>query len=102
MKQPLHELMGWPGPMTNRQHRTWLRWLEDDFDTPDLTDFYLMQLAQFIHAANSKKKVPGLQEYRIKFKVKEKPKVTREQAANLAKARWLPHFGDNLKIVPKT
>lgn len=42
---PLHELMGWPGPMTARQFRAWRAWLEMQWNLPDRGDFYAMQIA---------------------------------------------------------
>jgi hypothetical protein len=41
----LHEVMGWPGPMTHRQALTWEAWLDEEMDRPSRADFYVMQLS---------------------------------------------------------
>lgn len=38
--------MGWPGPMTARQWRLWLWWLDDEWERPNRSDNYLIAVRQ--------------------------------------------------------
>ncbi len=40
-----HEVMGWPGPQTNRQYRAWHTWWEHYSTVPSRADNYAMQIA---------------------------------------------------------
>ena len=48
----LHELMGWSGPMTDRQYNAWLNWLDADMNNPSRADYYAMMVAQASGAKN--------------------------------------------------
>lgn len=45
LKKTLNEYMGWDGPTTNRQHLVWVEWLKMQWNAPNRTDHYLMQVA---------------------------------------------------------
>lgn len=43
----LHDLMGWPGPMTHRQFLAWQAWQRLDIEQPQRAEIvYTMQVAQ--------------------------------------------------------
>ncbi len=74
---------------TQRQLRAFLAWLDREWETPSLTDHYLMKLM----AENSLREDASPEDYRIKWdkrrpvKAKRKPKETEaeRQAAQAAK-----------------
>lgn len=39
---------------TNREYRTWMRWLENEDNNPSRSDWYLMQVAAEIRRSNRK------------------------------------------------
>ena len=43
---PLHRVMGWRGPITDRQLRTWAESCEAKWNEPDVYCWYLMRVAQ--------------------------------------------------------
>lgn len=45
LKKQLHEVMGWPGPMTARQALVWRFWLRAEQDRPSRADWYAVQTA---------------------------------------------------------
>lgn len=67
----LHELMGWPGPMTARQFSAWRWWLDDEMNRPSRTDHYLMQVAYEVvrMSGRTMKNVDRikLDDYRLEF-----------------------------------
>lgn len=42
----LHELMGWQGPMTERQYVTWIAWLNENYNHPSRADYYALKIAR--------------------------------------------------------
>jgi hypothetical protein len=40
----LGEYLGWPGPVTHRQHAAMLAWEAEEWNQPSRTDYYLMSL----------------------------------------------------------
>ena len=42
----LHDLYGWPGPITHRQFVAWLVWLSEEQNRPSRTDYHIMRVAQ--------------------------------------------------------
>lgn len=50
----LHEVMGWPGPMTARQFATWQSWLSMEMNQPSRADYYLMQIAFYVARSSAK------------------------------------------------
>lgn len=65
----LHELIGWPGPMTHRQYQAWQDYLRAEWNEPDRHDHYLLKVCQTLVAVNSKKgaKPPELDVFKIEF-----------------------------------
>lgn len=67
----LHDLLGWPGPMTGRQFEAWQAWLADGGNEPDLHAWYLMQVAAEIrlirHSFGEDPKPVKLSDLKLKF-----------------------------------
>lgn len=63
LRQPLHRLLGWSGPMTHRQLACWKLWLREEWNQPDRGDWYLMQCT----AMQSAKENVKVDDFRIKF-----------------------------------
>lgn len=87
MGLPLREVLGWP----NREVNLWAAWLDDQWNQPDRTDHYLIQVAYLVALANSKNpRRLKMGQFKIEFgPEKRKGPATREQAAAWSKAKWL-------------
>jgi hypothetical protein len=84
----LHELFGWPGPLTHRQFLAWIEHLEE----PDTHDWYAMAVAAEVRRGNVKE--PGkvqVSDLRLGF-VKTR-KITEAEETALAKAKWFAVSG---------
>lgn len=98
----LHELMGWPGPMTHRQHVAWLEWWTSQQDVPNRGDWYLMQLDRTVKCllAKDPDKIK-LEHSKLKFGVPmpEKPAgpMSAEDLA-MHKAMWIGLVGGPGKV----
>lgn len=69
---------------TQRQFRTWIAWLDAQWNEPSLSDYYAMQIAAEVRRVLSKK--PNdikLDDFKMKFK---KPKPISKEAAKKEKA----------------
>lgn len=88
----MHELMGWPGPMTERQFVTWIEWLNQDLNRPSRADWYALKIAR----SNGDKSATGpLHLYGEKQEISEA-----EQVAH-AKARARARSGVPSKVVKR-
>lgn len=89
--------------MTHREYRTWQVWLEKQWNEPDRTDHYLMQIAGYVCHVLSKKTRINLGNFKIPFEVIEpaavKPQTTKEEATRRAKSRWLPLFKGVVRMI---
>lgn len=96
--------MGWPGPVTHRQHLAQEAWLLLDLNEPSRSDVYLMQLAlkldrlpYMVWAAFGATSIPPakMDDYRLQFerRAADKPKLTPEQEAARSKSAWLAATG---------
>lgn len=82
---------------THREYRTWTAWLQKQWNEPDRSDYYLMQIAREIRYVLSKKKMPKtLEMFKLPFgwtkKAKAKP-MTEKQKVSQAKSRWFGMLG---------
>lgn len=97
----LHELLGWPGPMTHRQYLAWLAWLGAQWNLPDRNDHYLMQVAlEVVRSRPTKQPVTlKLDDMKIPFRQQrhESAPATREQAAAWAKEVWIARVGGEVR-----
>ncbi len=88
----LHELMGWPGPMTHIQFVMWQDWLRHEMDVPSRSDHYLMQIASEVH--KTKFKPEDTNKFKMKFSHEPAPDpknlpfppLTKEQIVNIRAA----------------
>lgn len=96
----LHDLMGWRGPMTERQYRAWQAWLLMELDVPSRADWYAMQVAQY-----SCSKARPLSAFKIPFKTGPNMKPSdEEQAAQVAEAKRRAKIrggGNVIKLTPE-
>jgi hypothetical protein len=86
----LHQLMGWSGPMTERQYVTWMAWLDLELNNPSRADWYSMMVARATGAKNVEP---------IKF-AKSKPASDEEQLV-WAKQRAIARGGGKVIRVTK-
>ncbi len=96
----LHEIMGWPGPMTHRQFRVWKQWLSDEWNRPSRSDHYMMRAALETRLGNAGKKARQvrMEHFTLKFERKranedERTAITQEdeiaRKTETSKAGWL-------------
>jgi hypothetical protein len=88
----LNELLGWGGPLTHRQYRAWRIFLADQYDRPTQESYYLMQIAQQVHAIPARvwgkaDKTP-LTSFRLRFGEPEERPKSKEEAAAWSRAIW--------------
>ena len=81
---------------TERKLGAVLEWLAKQWDTPDRTDYYLMQIAYEVCRMMTKN--PGqvkMEHFKLRFGAgaTEKAKVSKEQANAWAKSRWFGFLG---------
>lgn len=98
----LHEVLGWPGPMTHRQFMAWMEWLESEWNRPSRSDNYLMQIAKEVE--NVAPRVWGeagkatTSSKRLQFedapqRAGPTPEQTAKWRASIAKAAWFAATG---------
>lgn len=89
------------GRWSHREYRTRLAWIEMQWNEPDKTDHYLMQIAQRVQQVLSEQpnKIT-LEQQEIPFVMKKvekgkkvKGRVTTEQATKWMKAKWMAAVG---------
>ena len=75
--------------MTNREFRTWSAWLDEQWNEPDRTDYYLMQVAGYVSHVLSKKSWK-LDDFKINFKlgVPVVAKDEKQKKLERSKALW--------------
>jgi hypothetical protein len=83
--------MGWDGPVTHRQFLAWMSWMEEQWDMPTRTDYYLMQIDNSVKRVLSKRpSAIKLEHSKLVFREKKKEvPLTKEQAASISKAKWV-------------
>lgn len=92
---------------THREYRTRLQWLEEQWNNPDRTDYYLMKVAwelrNVILSFGKDKNRPSLEDFKIPFEFKQKggePEPEEEideeevkRRAAISKAAWFVRTG---------
>lgn len=85
--------MGWDGPLTHRQFIVWHAWLNEQFNEPSRTDYYLMQLScEVRRILNKHPNRVKTDQFKLKFKYKEGKATdiqTREQKIQSTKNLWI-------------
>ena len=75
------------GSITYREFRTWVAWKKDQWNNPDRTDYYLMQIAGYVKHVMSKKSW-NIKDLKIPIKHGEPTQQEVEQKTARAKANW--------------
>lgn len=93
MGKHLYEYLGQPGPLTHREHMTWLAWEQLQWNRPSRSDYYQMQTAFEICRSNAAKpKKIQFEWFVMKFKdptgVERQLKATQGTIA-ASKAAWI-------------
>lgn len=82
---------------THRQYLAWMDWLDEEWNRPSRSDFYLMQITQFVSAIiNAFSKHPKnsrLKDYRIEFKQEGQSKKIPETPEEATKRMMAVHLG---------
>jgi hypothetical protein len=88
--------MGWHGPVTLRQYMVWMAWLDEDYNHPTRTDFYLMQVALDAIRPWTKAKLK-LSDFQLEFGKSERRAIHRPSAEEIEanKQRWMNALGGN-------
>lgn len=93
--------------MSHREVAARLQWLEDQWNEPSRTDYYLMQVALesfFSHRKRPKDPLPSDWKIPFKFEKRDQPAnkpKTREQATAWAKARWFGLVGVTRDVIKR-
>ena len=88
--------------MSHREYQTRLAWMQKELNTPDRTDFYLMQIAQEVRRVLHKKPAEvNLDQFKLKFSLQsaQSTETQKQQAIAWSKHRWLSAVGDKIKKV---
>jgi hypothetical protein len=80
---------------THREFKTWIRWLDEQWNNPTADQYYLMSVAQRVQQVLSKNPNQiSLSQQKITFGPgSSKPSLTKDQKASMAKARWASVVG---------
>ena len=88
---PLYE---WMERISHREYLTRLAWLDEQWDKPDRTDHYLMQLCMVVRQILSKNpKAIKLEHHELKFTRKVRKVLTKEQQAAASTSFWFGLVG---------
>jgi len=95
---------------TYREYRTWMIWLEEQWNEPSRTDYYLMQIAREVATVLMKNSdTVKVGQFKLPFEIKPKldqnskpPKPDAKTIATRAKQGWLARLGGNVirKVKP--
>lgn len=81
--------------MTHREYLTWLEWLDQQWDEPSRSDYYLMQIAAEVrrgYVASRYARRIRIPDFRLRFQRPRRPRNLRE-ATRWAKAKWFAALG---------
>jgi ribosomal protein S19E (S16A) len=79
---------------TERELKTWLAWLDMQWNTPERSDWYLMQVACEVKRVLMKNpQSVGVQDFRLKFKDTGARPASTRQAALASKMKWMGALG---------
>lgn len=93
----LHDLLGWPGPMTFRQFLAWNEHLAADMNQPSRADYYAMHQTQLLdaiyHWFDKKWENKKLEHYKQEFVKPEPAKVSERKPGKVPyqEGEWWPH-----------
>lgn len=84
---------------THRQYLTWMAWLDEQWNSPSRTDYYLIQIAYLVGCVmsmfSSRRSTTRFETYKLKFTTPaaKKSAAGRDMAAAASKAGWFGMFG---------
>lgn len=85
-----------------REFLIWQQWYKDEMNKPSRSDYYVMQVAASVIRGYAKDASSvHLKNMELEFSFESdhaKPKMTKEQAAEMSKARWFAFAGKGGKI----
>jgi len=90
--------------MSHREYMTRMAWIQKELNTPDRTDFYLMQVAQEVRRVLHKKpNTVTLDQFKIKFSLQtaRSAETDKQQKIAWSKHRWMSAVGSKIKRVIK-
>ena len=75
---------------THREFVVWMRWLDEEWNRPEPSDYYLMQIAAEIRRVLSKKpRHIKMEDFKLEFaEAEHAPAATVEEAAARSKSKW--------------
>lgn len=76
-----------------REFLVWSSHFEQEWDQPDRTDQYLMQIAREIVVLRTNSNRHKVEDFKLKFSENKQRPMTVEQKTALAKARWAARAG---------
>ncbi len=76
---------------TDREYVAWSEWLNNQWEEPDRTDLYIMQLTLQVASMLSKKKMK-LNDFKLEFSSNKSEKQT-QASVDTSKAQWLRRVG---------
>jgi hypothetical protein len=85
---------------TEKELKVWLAWLDMQWDQPDRTDCYLMQVACEVRRVLARNpRAIHVKDFKLKFPRRARVSVmSKEHAAARSKARWFAAVGLNTLI----
>lgn len=87
--RPIHELLGWRGPMTHRQFKAWQEWEREQWNHPSRDNWYEMQTACEVRRVLMKdKSATTPQDFKMRF-VDPKPVQSSPQEGGRAKDKYV-------------
>lgn len=96
LKKQLHEVMGWPAPMTEKQYRVWGAWLEGEQDRPSRADYYQMATRFELQLMNRRESVEFPRDQQLRFRTqaqRQESEMTVEEQIAADKAMWVAASG---------
>lgn len=93
MGQTLGELLGWPIKLSHREYLTWLAWTQDEWNQPNRTDYYLMQLTMVLKQKFARNpSIFNLNDQRIEFEPEAARPINQpadiKRTTEATKSRW--------------
>jgi hypothetical protein len=85
--------------ITNREYNLRLAWEQEQMNVPSRTDYYLMQLAQYLARLPGGTRVTDISKFRILFQFgkNKEPERDKELRAEQSRAAWSNALGGRQK-----
>lgn len=73
---------------THRAYQMWINWLDEQYNVPSLTDWYLMQLTKVVATSYMRKKAPAVGAFKLKFDIGPPSEEDMKKRAERSMAAW--------------